>query len=67
MVGDGYGSFKLDASSLARLDRFQHRTAFTFATARIPEIYQMDVTKIAIAVILPTSMSIFGPLQLIIA
>jgi hypothetical protein len=52
-VGNVYGSFELDSDSLALLHRFQHRTAFTFATARVRDIYQNDVVKIALEVICP--------------
>lgn len=53
MIGEGCGSFQLNSDSLARLDRFQHRTASTFATARVRELYQNDVIKIALAVFRP--------------
>ncbi|KAJ5677008.1 uncharacterized protein N7477_002641 [Penicillium maclennaniae] len=59
MIGEGYGSFQLDSDSLARLDRFQHRTAFTFATGRVRELYQNDVIRIALALRL-----IIGPKEL---
>lgn len=49
-IGDGPGSFQLDAESLARLDRFQHRTAFTFATAIMRNAFQDDVTRLAVEV-----------------
>jgi hypothetical protein len=53
MVGEGHGSFQLDADSLARLDRYQHRTAFTFASIRILETYQDGVINIAMVVLRP--------------
>lgn len=49
-IGDGPGSFQLDEESVARLDRFQHRTAFTFATARMRNAFQNDVIRIAVEV-----------------
>lgn len=49
-IGDGPGSFDLDAESLARLDRFQHRTALTFATTQVCGIFQHKVTQIAVEV-----------------
>lgn len=50
-VGDGPGSFDLDPESLDRVERFRHRTALTFASPRMHNILQHDVTKIAVEVI----------------
>lgn len=49
-VGDGPGSFELDAESLARVERFRHRTALTFASPRMHNILQHDVISIAVKV-----------------
>lgn len=49
-IGDGPGSFDLDAESLARVERFRYRTALTFASPRMHNILQHDVTSIAMEV-----------------
>ncbi|KAJ5578239.1 uncharacterized protein N7459_007203 [Penicillium hispanicum] len=48
VVGSGFDSFQLDAESIARLDRFRHRTVFTFAFTHALDIYQNDVMKLGI-------------------
>ncbi|KAJ5097228.1 hypothetical protein N7456_007949 [Penicillium angulare] len=47
-VGDGPRSFTMDPDSLARLDRFQKRTVFTFGGQSAFRVYQNDVTRLAI-------------------
>ncbi|KAJ5084825.1 hypothetical protein NUU61_009404 [Penicillium alfredii] len=48
IVGDGPGSFQLDAESLARLDRFQRRTVLTIGTPEVCTIYKNEITSLAL-------------------
>ncbi|KAJ9371413.1 transcriptional regulator family: Fungal Specific TF [Paecilomyces variotii] len=47
-IGNKHSSFNLDLESVSRLDKFRHRTAFTFATASNLESYQNDVVQLAL-------------------
>lgn len=49
-MGKGLDSFVLNDECIARLSRFQSRTAYTFATAQSSELYKYDVVKMAIEV-----------------
>lgn len=49
-VGSDHNSFIMDPDSLARLDRFQKRTVFTFGSKWAFTVYQNDVVKLAIQV-----------------
>ncbi|KAJ5166961.1 uncharacterized protein N7482_005742 [Penicillium canariense] len=49
-VGAGHGSFELGAESISLLDRFHRRTVYTFGGTRNCEIYQEQVTSLAIEV-----------------
>ncbi|KAJ5902004.1 hypothetical protein N7495_002532 [Penicillium taxi] len=48
IVGNGYGSFRLDKDGLACLDRFQHRTVDSFGTTSSRELYRTDVVRLAV-------------------
>ena len=50
VIGSGQGSFQLDAESIGRLDRFHRRTVYTFAGSHNCQVYQNQVTDIAIEV-----------------
>ncbi|KAJ5729073.1 uncharacterized protein N7483_003581 [Penicillium malachiteum] len=47
-VGSGYSSFTMDQESLARLNRFQTRTVYSFGTKSALNIYQNDVVQLAL-------------------
>ncbi|KAJ5633921.1 hypothetical protein N7528_001763 [Penicillium herquei] len=47
-VGRGHGSFTMDQESLARLNRFQTRTVYSFGTESALNIYQNDVVQLAL-------------------
>lgn len=50
VVGIGPDSFELDIDGLARLNRFQSRTAYTFATTRSTDLYRNEVVRMAMEV-----------------
>lgn len=52
--GDDVSSFQLDAESLGRIDRFQHRTVKTIGTKNAANLFGALTLDLAFAVLLPS-------------